>query len=152
MSVFKNAGWFGIAGSQDYHTTLHCILDTWNCCFFVLSGTHITPNSLSFLCIVCFASSLLGLLMEKICHSCCVVRGWRTLPLSYIRYLNNESLNCLYDNSEQEVIKTKLFKMVRPEWGITASSSISMSICCLGTLHHIVKFHHIPLVSLSLVL
>jgi hypothetical protein len=28
VSVFRNAGWFGIAGSQDYHTTLHCILDT----------------------------------------------------------------------------------------------------------------------------
>jgi hypothetical protein len=68
MSVFRHAGWFGIAGRQDYHTTPHCILDTWNCCFFVLSGTHITPNSLSFLCILWFDSSLLGLLMEKICH------------------------------------------------------------------------------------
>lgn len=114
LSVFRNAGWFGIAGSQDYHTTPHCILDKWNCCFFVLSGTHITPNSLSFLCILCFASSLLGLLMEKICHLHCVVLGWPTLPLSYIRYLNNESMNCLHDNSEQEVIKTKLFRMVRP--------------------------------------
>jgi hypothetical protein len=53
VSVFRNAGWFGIAGSQDYHTTPHCILVTWNCCFFVLSGTHITPNSLSFLCTLC---------------------------------------------------------------------------------------------------
>lgn len=114
VSVFRNAGWFGITGSQDYHTTLHCILDTWNCCFLVLSRTYITSNSLSFLCILYFASSLLGLLKEKICHSCCVVRGWRILPLSYIRYLNNESLNCLHDNSEQEVIKTKLFRMVRP--------------------------------------
>ena len=87
---------------------------TWNCRFFVLSGTHITPNSVSFLCTLCFASSLLGLLMEKMCHSRCVVWGWRTLPLSYIRYLNIESLNCLHDNSEQEVIKTKLFRMVRP--------------------------------------
>jgi hypothetical protein len=114
VSVFRNAGWFGIAGSQYHHTTPHCILDTQNCCFFVLSGTHITPNSLSFLCILCFASSLLGLPMEKICHSHCVVWGWRTLPLSYIRYLNNESLNCLSDNSEQAVIKTHLFRMVRP--------------------------------------
>jgi hypothetical protein len=28
VSVFRNAGWFGIAGSQDYHTTPHCILVT----------------------------------------------------------------------------------------------------------------------------
>jgi hypothetical protein len=28
MSVFRHAGWFGIAGRQDYHTTPHCILDT----------------------------------------------------------------------------------------------------------------------------
>jgi hypothetical protein len=109
VSVFRNAG------SQDHHTTPHCIVDTWNCCFFVLSGTHITPDSLSFLCILCFASSLLGLPMEKICHSRCVVCGWRTLPLAYITYLNNESLNCLSDNSEQAVIKTHLFKMVRPK-------------------------------------
>jgi hypothetical protein len=68
VSVFRNTGWFGTAGSQDYHTTPHCILDTQTCCFFVLSGTHITPNSLPFKCLLCFAACLLGLLMEKTCH------------------------------------------------------------------------------------
>jgi len=63
--------WYSWKPRLPHNPTLHS--DTRMCCFFVLSATNTTPNSLSFLCLLCFASCLLGSLMEKMCHSRCVV-------------------------------------------------------------------------------
>ena len=80
--------------------------------FFCTSGTHIIPNSLYFQgpmsIVFCFKSSWVADgndLSWTLCH----LR--LTYPSSILYY--NESLNCQHDNSEQ-VLKTKLFRMVRP--------------------------------------